>query len=149
VRAVVQRVRSARVTVAGDEVAAMGEGLLALVGVSGEDRPGEAEDLARRLVNLRVFADDQDRMNRSLLDVGGTLGVVSQFTLYADTRQGRRPSFVRAAPGAQAEPLVGRLVQAARDLGVSVVTGRFGAMMEVELLNAGPVTLLLDTERVF
>ena len=127
----------------------MGEGLLALVGVGRDDTPAQAEELARRLVHLRVFADEHQRMNRSLLEVGGTLGVVSQFTLFGDARQGRRPSYARAAPAEQAEPLIEVLVEAARELGVPVVTGRFRAMMDVALVNAGPVTILLDTEKQF
>lgn len=127
----------------------MGEGLLALVGVASEDGEDAANELARRLVHLRIFADADGRPNRSLLDSGGTLGVVSQFTLLADARQGRRPSYARAAPRERAEPLVATLVDAARELGVTVVTGRFGAMMDLELVNAGPVTILLDTERRF
>lgn len=127
----------------------MGEGLLALVGVASEDGEDAAGELARRLVHLRIFADADGRPNRSLLDSGGTLGVVSQFTLLGDARQGRRPSYVRAAPGERAEPLVVTLVDAARELGVTVVTGRFGAMMDVHLVNTGPVTILLDTERRF
>jgi D-tyrosyl-tRNA(Tyr) deacylase len=127
----------------------MGHGLLALVGVGEQDASQAAEELARRLVHLRVFPDDAGRMNRSLLEAGGSLGVVSQFTLYGDTRQGRRPFFGRAASPERAEPLVGELAAAAAALGVPVVTGRFGAMMDVELVNAGPVTLLLDTEKAF
>ena len=148
-RAVVQRVRSGRIQVAGEEVGSMGEGLLALVGVGREDGPAQAGELARRMLHLRIFPDDRGRPNRSLLDVGGTLGVVSQFTLYADARQGRRPSYTRAAPAEQAEPLVHALVEAARSLGAPVVTGRFGAMMDVSLVNRGPVTILLDTEKRF
>jgi len=144
-RAVAQRVRSARVRVAGEEIAAMGEGLLTLVGVGSEDGADDARELARKLVSLRVFADAEGRMNRSLLETGGTLGLVSQFTLFGDTRHGRRPSFTGAAPAAQAEPLLAVLVEAARAQGVPVVTGRFGADMEVELVNAGPVTLWIDT----
>jgi D-tyrosyl-tRNA(Tyr) deacylase len=149
VRAVVQRVRSGRIQVAGEEVGSMGEGLLALVGVGREDGPEQARELARRMVQLRVFPDDRGRMNRSLLDLGGSLGLVSQFTLYADARQGRRPSYARAAPAEQAEPLVDAVAEAARSLGAPVVTGRFGAMMDVSLVNAGPVTILLDTEKQF
>jgi D-tyrosyl-tRNA(Tyr) deacylase len=149
VRAVAQRVRSARVVVAGEEVCRMGPGLLALVGAGRGDDPEQARELARRLVQLRVFADPSGRMNLSLLDVGGTLGVVSQFTLYADARQGRRPSYAEAAPAERAEPLLEALVEAARSLGVTVVTGIFGASMDVELVNEGPVTILLDTERRF
>jgi D-tyrosyl-tRNA(Tyr) deacylase len=149
VRAVAQRVRSARISVAGEEVAAMGPGLLALVGVGREDSPEDARELARRLVQLRVFADATGRMNRSLLDAGGSLGVVSQFTLHGDARQGRRPSYAQAAPAAQAEPLIAALVAAARGLGAPVVQGCFGADMDVELVNTGPVTILLDTQRRF
>jgi D-tyrosyl-tRNA(Tyr) deacylase len=149
VRAVVQRVRSARITVAGEEIATMGVGLLALVGVGGEDREADARELARKLVHLRIFEDDAGRMNRSLSETGGTLGIVSQFTLYGDARQGRRPSFTAAAPAEDAAPLIEAVAEAARDLGVSVVTGRFQAMMDVALVNAGPVTILLDTARVF
>ena len=146
-RAVVQRVDRAEVSVAGETVATMGAGLLALVGVGQDDGAGDADDLARRMVTLRVFEDDAGKMNLSLLDVGGTLGVVSQFTLLGDTNQGRRPSFMAAARPAQAEPLVDRVAEAARELGAPVVTGRFGARMQVSLVNAGPVTLLLDTTR--
>jgi len=127
----------------------MDEGLLALVGVGRDDTPAQAEELARRLVHLRVFADESGRMNRSLLEVGGTLGVVSQFTLFGDARQGRRPSYAQAAPAELAEPLIDVLVETARTLGVPVVTGRFRAMMDVALVNAGPVTILLDTEKRF
>ena len=148
-RAVAQRVRSARIDVGGDPVASMEEGLLALVGVAADDVVEDARDLARKLVHLRVFADQQGRMNRSLLDVGGTLAVVSQFTLLGDARQGRRPSFVAAAQAEVAEPLIERVVEAAREEGVRVVTGRFGADMDVSLINAGPVTLLIDTRRTF
>jgi D-tyrosyl-tRNA(Tyr) deacylase len=146
VRAVVQRVLRARVRAGGEEVAAMGPGLLALVGVGRADGPEQARALARKLVGLRVFEDGEGRMNRSLLEVGGTLGVVSQFTLYGDARKGRRPSFVEAAPAEQAEPLVGEVAAEARRAGALVVTGRFRAHMEVELVNDGPVTLLLDTQ---
>jgi D-tyrosyl-tRNA(Tyr) deacylase len=148
-RAVAQRVSSASVSVGGREVARMGPGLLALVGVGAEDGEAQARELARRLVELRVFPDAQGRMNRSLLETGGTLGVVSQFTLYGDARHGRRPSYVGAAPPARAEPLLDALVTAARALGAPVVTGRFGAAMEVALVNQGPVTILLDTEKRF
>jgi D-tyrosyl-tRNA(Tyr) deacylase len=149
VRAVVQRVRSARVTVGSETISQMGAGLLALVGVKRGDGPLEAREMAHKLVHLRVLADEAGRMNRSLLEAGGTLGVVSQFTLYGDARKGRRPAFVDAAPGEEAEPLLEALAEAARALGVTVVTGRFGATMDVELVNAGPVTLLLDSERAF
>jgi D-tyrosyl-tRNA(Tyr) deacylase len=148
-RAVVQRVREAAVRVAGEEVARMREGLLALVGVAVDDTPDDAEELARKLVGLRVFADRDGRMNLSLVDTGGTLGVVSQFTLLGDARQGRRPSFTSAAPADRAAPLVEAVAAAAREAGVPVVTGRFQATMEIGLVNAGPVTILLDTRRAF
>ena len=144
-----QRVRSACIRVDGALVSEMGEGLLALVGVSRDDDAASAEELAHKLVHLRILADAEGRMNRSLLDAGGTLGLVSQFTLLGDARKGRRPTFSDAAEGERAEPLLERVAEAARELGVPVVTGRFGAMMDVELVNAGPVTLLLDTERRF
>lgn len=148
-RAVAQRVSSASVRVGDERVSEMGEGLLALVGVCRDDGPDQARDLARKLVHLRVFDDAEGRMNRSLLDVGGTLGVVSQFTLFGDVRRGRRPSYVEAAPADLAEPLVEAVAAAARELGAPVVTGRFQAMMQVSLVNEGPVTLLLDTEQRF
>jgi D-tyrosyl-tRNA(Tyr) deacylase len=149
VRAVVQRVHSARIRVERECVGEMGEGLLALVGVGKDDGPEQAEELARKLVHLRVFKDEEGRMNRSLIEVGGQLGVVSQFTLFGDARRGRRPSYAHAAPPEQAEPLIRAVVEAASTAGVSVITGRFRAMMDVELVNAGPVTILLDTDRVF
>jgi D-tyrosyl-tRNA(Tyr) deacylase len=120
-----------------------------VVGVGRADDEAAARELARRIVNLRVFDDAEGRMNRSLLETGGTLGVISQFTLHGDARKGRRPSYVEAAPAEQAEPLVAALAAAARAEGVPVVTGRFRASMEVELVNVGPVTILLDTEKRF
>lgn len=148
-RAVVQRVGSASVAVEGREVARMDAGLLALVGVGVDDGEEQARELARRMLHLRIFPDATGRMNRSLLEVGGTLGVVSQFTLFGDARHGRRPSYVAAAPGERAEPLIALLVETARGLGVPVVTGRFGALMDVSLVNQGPVTILLDTDKRF
>jgi D-tyrosyl-tRNA(Tyr) deacylase len=127
----------------------MGVGLLAFVGVGVADGIAQAQDLARRLVQLRIFSDAAGRMNRSLIDVAGTLGVVSQFTLYGDARDGRRPYFGDAAPAAVAEPLLEALAVAARGLGVPVVQGRFGADMDVSLVNSGPVTILLDTDKRF
>lgn len=144
-RAVVQRVREARVEVAGETVAAMGAGLLALVGVARDDGAEDAAWLAGKLVGLRLFEDEAGRMGRSLLETGGTLGVVSQFTLLGDARKGRRPSWTAAAPPEVAEPLVEAVAARAREAGAPVVTGRFGAAMEVALVNAGPVTLLLDS----
>lgn len=148
-RAVAQRVSRARVRVAGETVGDMDAGLLALVGVSRDDQPDDARQLAEKLVGLRVFPDAEGKMNRSLIDVGGSLGIVSQFTLMGDCRKGRRPSYAQAAPPEVAEPLIERLVAEARGAGVRVITGRFRAMMSVELVNDGPVTLLLDTRRLF
>lgn len=145
----VQRVRHARVDVAGECIAEMGPGLLVLVGVGLDDQDEHAMELVRKITGLRIFEDEQGRMNDSLLDTGGTLGLVSQFTLLADTRKGRRPSFGPAARPEEAEPLFNRVVEEAKALGVPVVTGRFGAAMEVTLLNDGPVTLLIDTAKTF
>jgi D-tyrosyl-tRNA(Tyr) deacylase len=149
VRAVAQRVSRARVRVAGAVVAEMQAGLLALVGVAREDDEKDARALAEKLVHLRVFEDADGKMNRSLLETGGTLGVVSQFTLLGDCRKGRRPSWDGAAEPAHAERLIELAVAHARTLGVTTVTGRFRSEMEVELVNHGPVTLLLDTAKVF
>jgi len=149
VRAVAQRVLSASVTVEGTVVGEMGAGLLALVGVGRNDTPAQAVELARKLVNLRVFDDDDGRMNRSLLATGGALGVVSQFTLFGDARQGRRPSFVSACPAERAAPLIRAVAEAALELGATVMTGQFQADMQVALVNSGPVTILLDTDKTF
>jgi D-tyrosyl-tRNA(Tyr) deacylase len=127
----------------------MGEGLLALVGVGREDTLEIAREFAQKLVSLRIMPDAQDRMNLSILDTGGTLGVVSQFTLYGDARQGRRPSYGAAAPADLAAPLIEAVAQSAAALGVTVVTGQFQASMDVALVNAGPVTILLDSQRSF
>lgn len=148
-RAVAQRVRRARVQVAGELVAEMGPGLLALVGVARGDADQDARALAEKLVHLRVFDDDAGVMNRALGDVAGTLGVISQFTLLGDCRKGRRPSYAEAAAPEEAEARLAVLVAHARAQGVTVVTGRFRAEMDVELVNEGPVTLLLDTRRLF
>lgn len=148
-RAVVQRVSNARVEVAQECVAEMGEGLLVLVGVGTRDEFADTKELARKLVGLRIFEDEAGKMNRSLLDVGGTLGLVSQFTLWGDVRKGRRPSFGGAAEPERARSLFDALIVEAGQLGVSVVSGVFGAKMNVSLVNAGPVTLILDTERTF
>ncbi len=143
-RAVVQRVSAATVSVDSEAVGDMGAGLLCLVAARRGDQPHHAEEMARKLVHLRIFPDDEGRMNRSLLETGGDLGVVSQFTLYADCSKGRRPVFGDAAAPEVAEPLIERLVETVRGEGVRVITGRFGAHMEVALTNAGPVTLLVD-----
>lgn len=148
-RAVAQRVSRASVCVDDEEVAAMDAGLLALIGVARGDTPEDARQLADKLVHLRVFSDDEGKMNRSLLETGGALGIVSQFTLLGDCRKGRRPSYVDAAGPDEAERLIELVIDSARDHGVATVSGRFRAMMRVELANEGPVTLLLDTRRAF
>jgi len=145
VRAVVQRVSEASVRVDGRVVGEIGQGLLVLLGVGQGDTEADAEYLADKSVNLRIFEDEAGHMNRSVLDVGGSLLVVSQFTLYGDCRKGRRPSFTAAAPPEQAEALYERFVARARASTVPVATGRFGARMAVALVNDGPVTLLVDT----
>jgi len=145
VRALVQRVTRASVTVAGDVVGAIGPGLFVLVGVTHDDDEARAAKLAEKLWHLRVFPDDADLMNRSLADTGGEALVVSQFTLYGDTRKGRRPSYVAAARPEHAEPLIDVVVAALRSLGATVATGVFRADMAVELVNDGPVTLLIET----
>jgi D-tyrosyl-tRNA(Tyr) deacylase len=137
------------VRVDGETVGEMEEGLLVLIGVAREDGPADARLLADKLVHLRVFLDAQGKMNLSLLETGGSLGIVSQFTLLGDARKGRRPSYVEAAPPEQAEPLIELLVAEARAHQVPVITGRFRARMQVDLCNDGPVTLLLDTRRLF
>lgn len=144
-RAVVQRVSSAAVTVAGETTGSIGLGLLAYVGVGPDDGDDEVNWLASKLTTLRIFPDDGGRFDQSVVDVGGAILVVSQFTLYADTRKGRRPSFTGAAQPEVAEPLVERLVEALRSDGVEVATGRFGAHMLVNAVNDGPVTIPLDS----
>ncbi|MDQ3978696.1 MAG: D-aminoacyl-tRNA deacylase [Actinomycetota bacterium] len=143
-RAVVQRVSRASVWVEGEIVGEIGAGLCALVGVKHADTPVTATRLAGRLSTLRLFDDEAGVMNRSVLETGGSVLVVSQFTLYGDTSRGRRPSWSAAAPAAQAEPLVGEVVRALRAAGLVVATGRFRAAMQVELVNEGPVTVLLE-----
>jgi len=144
-RALIQRVATAAVRVGGECVGSIGTGLCAFVGVGHDDGPEDAELLADRITALRIFEDDSGRMNLSLRDVGGGLLVVSQFTLMADTRRGRRPSFVAAAQPDVAEPLISHLVGSARRAGTEVATGRFGAHMHIELCNDGPVTIWMDT----
>lgn len=143
-KAVVQRVSRAEVRVAGDVVGRCGRGMLVLLGVMRGDGPDEARRLAARVAGFRFFPDDADRMNRSVVDVGGAALVVSQFTLAADGRRGRRPSFDRAAAPERAEELYGLFVEALREAGIPVETGAFGARMEVELVNDGPVTFHLE-----
>jgi D-tyrosyl-tRNA(Tyr) deacylase len=146
VRAVLQRVTEARVRVAGEVIGATGPGLLVLVGVTQSDTPEQARWLAEKIVGLRVFNDDDGKMNRSVADIGGGVLIVSQFTLYGDCRKGRRPSFIDAAPPEIAIPLYEAFIAAVRSEGVPVVTGRFGAMMQVELVNDGPVTLIVESK---
>jgi len=145
-RALIQRVKRASVEVSGEVVGAIGPGLLILLGVKQGDGPVDAEVLARKCQALRIFEDDDGRMNRSVDEVGGAVLVVSQFTLYADTRKGRRPSFVMAAAPELARELYEQFASHLRQAGLPVETGRFQAHMEVLLLNDGPVTILLESE---
>ncbi len=148
-RAVVQRCSEGRVTVGDRVTGEIGVGCVVLLGISPADGEQQAAWLADKVVNLRIFPDDEDKMNRSLLDVGGEALVVSQFTLYGDARKGRRPSFVHAAQGPEAEAVYEDCVRKIRAHGVTVATGEFGAMMDVSLVSSGPVTILLDSEKTF
>jgi D-tyrosyl-tRNA(Tyr) deacylase len=148
-RAVVQRVRWARVRVGDEIVGSIEQGLCVLLGVGEQDGEKDLDYMARKIVGLRVFEDDDGQMNRSLADVGGALLVVSQFTLYGDCRKGRRPSFIKAMEPARANELCAAFVERCRAQGAPVQTGRFRAMMQVELQNDGPVTLLVDSEKRF
>jgi D-tyrosyl-tRNA(Tyr) deacylase len=145
-RVVLQRVSRARVVVDGEVVGAIDRGLLVLLGVAAGDTAEDARRLADRTVGLRIFADAEGKMNLAVADVGGGVLVVSQFTLYGDCHKGRRPSFVEAAPPELAIPLYEAFVDAVRAHGVPTATGRFGAMMQVELVNDGPVTLIMDSK---
>jgi D-tyrosyl-tRNA(Tyr) deacylase len=146
VRLVLQRVAAGKVTVADREVAAIGPGLVILLGIGPDDGEGQARFLAEKVANLRIFEDDQGKMNLSVKDVGGAAIVVSQFTLYADWRKGRRPSFTDAALPDTARPLVDRFAALLADQGVPTQTGEFGAHMQVGLVNDGPVTLILEAD---
>ena len=148
-RAVVQRVSEARVRVDSEVVGEIQAGLLVFLGVGREDTEKDVDFLAGKIAGLRIFPDEAQKMNLSLLDAGGAMLVVSQFTLHGDCRKGRRPAFIAAAPPEQAEPLYERFVAQVEKLGLRVAAGRFGAMMEVELVNDGPVTLLLDSKGAF
>jgi D-aminoacyl-tRNA deacylase len=148
-RAVVQRVSRARVTTEGSVTGEIAAGLVILLGVGRADTPAVAVGMAEKIVNLRIFEDDQEKMNRSLLDVKGSALVVSQFTLYGDARGQRRPSFVAAAPPEEAKKLYEEFSEALRRFGVTVATGVFQARMSVELINEGPVTILLDSDKTF
>lgn len=143
-RAMVQRVSEARVRVDGEVIGEIDTGLLALIGVTHDDTAAQATKMAEKIANLRIFTDDAGKMNLSVLDVDGSVLVVSQFTLYGDTRKGRRPAFVDAARPEIAEPLCEAVIAALRNLDVPVETGRFRADMKVELINDGPVTLTID-----
>ena len=147
-RALIQRVSRASVTVDQRVVGQIGQGLLVLLGVGQNDSEVQVRTLVDKIVYLRIFGDDEGKMNRSLLDIGGEVLVVSQFTLYADTRRGRRPGFTNAAPPSIAEPLVERFKAAIASYGLTVAGGIFGAYMEVELVNDGPVTIWLDSEEL-
>ncbi|MBL4844663.1 MAG: D-tyrosyl-tRNA(Tyr) deacylase [Planctomycetes bacterium] len=145
-KAILQRVSHAAVEVAGERIGEIGRGLLILLGVAAGDPPGAEELLARKAAGLRIFRDDGGKMNLSVVDIGGAVLVVSQFTLLADCRKGRRPSFTDAAPPAEADTRYEKFCTLLRDQGLQVETGRFGADMQVSLLNSGPVTIVLDSE---
>jgi len=149
VRAVIQRVSGARVLIEGQEYSRIGAGILVLIGVEKEDNTEDAQLLARRIVELRIFEDEAGKMNRSIVDAAGQILAVSQFTLLGDCRKGRRPSFDPAAPPAIARTLYEQFVKEVDRLGVPVATGVFQAMMDVELTNQGPVTFILDSRKRF
>jgi D-tyrosyl-tRNA(Tyr) deacylase len=148
-RAVVQRVRRAKVDVEGRTVGEIGPGLLVFLGVGHNDSEKDCDYLAGKIAHLRIFSDEQGLMNRSVLETGGEVLVVSQFTLWGDCVKGRRPSFTRAAPPEKARSLYEHVTRLLREKGLRVATGMFQEMMEVDLVNDGPVTILLDTEKVF
>jgi D-tyrosyl-tRNA(Tyr) deacylase len=149
VKALLQRVSRASVSIAGEEVGRIGQGLVVFLGVAEGDTERDAQYLVQKIINMRIFADAGEKFNLSALDVGGELLLVSQFTLLADTRKGRRPSFVEAAPPGQAEKLFDYFVGQARESGLKVATGRFQAYMQVEIHNDGPVTVMLDSREKF
>jgi len=148
-KVLIQRVTRASVSIASEEVGSIGRGLVVLVGVAGGDTEKDVQYLAQKIVDLRIFPDDAGRFNLSALDIKGELLIVSQFTLLADTRKGRRPSFIDAAPPAQAEALFEQFVDHVRNTGLKVETGRFQQYMQVEIHNDGPVTILLDSREKF
>ena len=148
-RAVIQRVKSASVTVEGKVVSEIHKGLLIFLGVAQEDTPADVDYMASKIANLRIFEDDEGRMNLSILDIGGEALVVSQFTLYGDCRKGRRPSFIHAARPEKADPLYQAFMDEISQLGVPVKAGIFQVMMDVELINDGPVTMMLDSNKLF
>ena len=145
-RAVIQRVKSSSVTVSGELIGNIGKGLLVLLGVSSSDKNDDAKYLADKIANLRIFEDEDHKLNRSLIDMEGEMLVVSQFTLLGDCKKGRRPSFVKAAPPELANELYEQFVKHVRQKGITVKTGRFQTMMEVSLINDGPVTLIVESK---
>ena len=145
-RAVIQRVKSSSVTVSGELIGKIGKGLLVLLGVSSSDKNDDAKYLADKIANLRIFEDEDHKLNRSLIDMGGEMLVVSQFTLLGDCKKGRRPSFIKAAPPELANEQYEQFVKHVRQKGITVKTGRFQAMMEVSLINDGPVTLIVESK---
>jgi D-tyrosyl-tRNA(Tyr) deacylase len=149
VKALLQRVTSASVSVAGEEVGKIGRGLVILLGVAAGDTEKDAQYLVKKITNLRIFTDDREKFNLSALDINGEMLLISQFTLLADTRKGRRPSFIDAAPPEQAEVLFQYFVDQARASGLKIATGRFQQYMQVEIHNDGPVTLMLDSHDKF
>lgn len=148
-RAVVQRVKKSKVDVDEKTIGSIGEGLLVLLGVGEDDTNEDLDYIFDKVINLRIFQDENDKMNNSLLDIGGELLVVSQFTLYGDARKGRRPSFSTSAKPDMANDLYEDFIKKARDKGIKTETGEFGADMQVEILNDGPVTILLDSKKTF
>ena len=148
-KALIQRVSKASVSIDGEEVGRIGRGLVVFLGVADGDMQKDAQYLMQKIINLRIFADAEEKFNLSALDINGELLLVSQFTLLADTRKGRRPSFIGAAPPDQAEAMFDYFVELARDSGLQVATGRFQQYMQVEIHNDGPVTLMLDSRDKF
>ena len=148
-RAVVQRVRNAYVAIDGRDVGAIETGMVVFLGIGQSDGESAANYLAEKLLHLRIFEDDQGKMNRSLLESGYSMLIVSQFTLWGDCRKGRRPSFTQAAPPDQAEELYEYFIKKIKEAGITVATGQFRAMMDVHLINDGPVTILLDSDKIF
>ena len=145
-RAVIQRVKESSVSVNNRNIGKIGKGLLVLLGVAESDRPGDADYLSEKIINLRIFEDENGKMNRSLIETGGEMLVVSQFTLLGDCKKGRRPSFVNAAGPEKANELYEYFVKKVRNKGISVETGQFRAMMDVSLINDGPVTLIVESK---
>lgn len=148
-RGIIQRVLSASVTVDGKTIAQIGKGILLLVGVTDTDTEKDADYIVDKTVNARIFPDEDDKLNLSLVDVKGSILAVSQFTLYGDARKGRRPSFIRAAKGEISQPLYELVCKKISDMGIEVQTGKFGADMKVQLINDGPTTIMLESDRSF